>query len=322
MELVPRSVGELLTAGLALLRRTAGPLALVAMPFCVLELVLRDTLFGLLPLLVEGVTPETPIEDALRVLALVGAALSGLVVLLAFVTQSLSVAVSLRAAAAVFGQPLTPMETLRATAKRGLPIAGTTLLWFFAIILLGFVLPAALLAAVAYLTASSLVVVLGLPLWVVWFAAVMVVLGLRWAVWPQTLALEGLAGVRALRRSRQLMGPPGVVFYKNPKFRLSLLLLVYFVVQSAVQQLFLLPSLVRGFGQDPPFQDMSLWSMPLLWAVPLAFGQVATNALVLPLNGVLTTLFYFDLRVRYEGFDLDTQDEERSRASADGDVSS
>ena len=43
----------------------------------------------------------------------------------------------------------------------------------------------------------------------------------------------------------------------------------------------------------------------LLWALPLAFFQVATNALVLPLNGVISTLFYYDLRVRYEGFDLD-----------------
>ena len=72
MELVPRTVGELLTAGLALLRRTAGPMALLAMPFCVLELVLRDTIFGLLPILLEGVTPNTPVEDAFFVLLKLG----------------------------------------------------------------------------------------------------------------------------------------------------------------------------------------------------------------------------------------------------------
>lgn len=303
--MVPKSIGELLTDGLALLRKTALPIALIAMPFCVLELVVRDTIFGLLPVLLEGVTPETPIDEALALLGWLGLSVSALVLLLAFVTQTLSVAVTTRAAASLFGQALTPADVFRSVAGRGLGIAGTTLLWFVAIVAIGFVLPSAVLVAVVYLTASTLFAVLGGVLWLLWFVVVLIVLGLRWAVWPQVLALEGLTGRKALARSRALMGPEGVRFDQNPKFRLSLLLLIYFVVQSAVQQLFLLPTLLRGLDQSPPFSDMSLWSMGLLWAVPLAFGQVATNALVLPLNGVLSTLFYFDLRVRYEGFDLD-----------------
>jgi hypothetical protein len=80
-------------------------------------------------------------------------------------------------------------------------------------------------------------------------------------------------------------------------------------VQTTVQQLFLLPSMLRGIGQTPPFSDVSLWSMALYWSLPLAVLQVLTNALVLPLSGVLSTLFYFDVRVRHEGFDLEVGDE-------------
>jgi hypothetical protein len=308
MELVPRSIGELLTESLALLRRNAAPIALVAMPFCVLELVVRDSIFGLFPVLLHGVQPDTPLEDAARTLLVLTASISGLVLALAWITQGLSVAVTLRTRAAVFGDKPEPLAVLRDTLRRALPIAGTTLLWFVLITLFAFVVPGVVVVGAAFLTASTVVALLGSLLLMIWSVVIVVVLGLRWAVWPQVLALEGLAGPKALSRSRGLMGPEGVRFDQNPKFRLSVLMLVFFVVQSGVQQLFLLPSLIRGFSQSPPMSDVSLWSMPLLWALPLAFFQVATNALILPLNGVISTLFYYDLRVRYEGFDLDVDE--------------
>lgn len=310
MDLQPRSIGELLTDGLVHLRKTAVQVALLAMPFCVVELVVRDSIFGLLPILLEGVTPETPLREAGRTLALLGGAVAGLVLLLAFATQLLSVAITTHAAARVFGQQLAPMEVLTSTVKKSLGIIQTTLLWFLAVVLFGILIPGAVWFAAVFLTASTIVGLLASVLWLAWFVIVMILLGLRWAVWPQVFALEGLKGRAALSRSGRLMGPPGVRMSQNPKFRFSLLLLIYFVVQSAVQQLFLLPTMLRGIDQTPPFSDVSLWSMPLLWALPLAFFQVTTNALILPLNGVLSTLFYLDLRVRYEGFDLDDADRE------------
>lgn len=306
MDLQPRSVGELLSDALALLRRHLGRIALVALPFCALELVLRDAMFSLFPVLMKGVTPDAPLDEATAMLARVTTSGAVLGFALAVVSWMLTLATATMTAGALFHQALEPTDVLRGTLKHTGRVALTALLWFLSLLLLGVVLPTAVVGGLVFVTMSPLVLALSAIAGVVWFAVVMIGLGLRWALWPQAIALEGLAPVKALRRSTALMGPPGVRLSQNPKFRLSLLMLVYFAVQSAVQQLFMLPTMIEGFSQTPPFSgDTSLWSMPLYFGVPLALFQVVTNSVLLPLSGVLTTLFYFDVRVRYEGYDLE-----------------
>lgn len=311
MELQPRSTGELLSDGLALLRRHVGRMALVALPFCALELVLRDALMSLFPRLVGGMSVDTPLAEAGAVLLRVTMAGTALGFGLALVTWLLTLAATTLTAAALFGQKLDPSDVVKGTLKQSGRVAWTAALWFLAVLLVGVLLPLVLVGGLVWVTMSPLVAALGSVVGLVWFTVVMIGIGLRWALWPQLIALEGLWGTKALGRSRRLMGPPGVKLSQNPKFRLSVLLLVYFAVQSAVQQLFMLPTMVQGFSQSPPFSgDTSLWSLPLYFGVPLALFQVASNSLLLPLSGVLATLFYFDVRVRYEGYDLDVGDEE------------
>lgn len=306
MELQPRTVGELLSDALALLRRHAGPIALLALPFCALELVLRDAMFSLLSSVTGGLTLDAPMVEVRDALARLFAGTIGLGFVVAVLSWLLSLGVTTMTAGTLFGQRLEPLTVARGTLRHTARVVLTALLWFATIGLVGVVLPTGVIIGLAFMTLDPLALgfvgVLGFS----WFVVVLIAVGLRWALWPQAIALEGRSAVQALRRSSALMGPPGVRLAQNPKFRLSLLLLVYFMVQTAVQQLFLLPTLVTGFSQTPPFSgDLSLWSLPLYLAVPLALAQVASNSLLLPLNGILSTLFYFDLRVRHEGYDLD-----------------
>lgn len=306
MELQPRSVGELLSDALALLRRHARAIALVALPFCALELVLRDALFSLFPAVTEGLAFDASIDEATDAVARLTTVGMTLGFALAVLSWLLTIATSTLTAGALFGQRLEPVAVLRGSLRYSGRVVLTALLWFLTLGLAGVALPTAVVVGMVFVTLDPIAIALVGLLGLVWFVVVMIAVGLRWALWPQALALEGLSTVQALRRSSKLMGPPGVKLAQNPKFRLSLLLLVYFAVQSAVQQLFMLPTMVQGFSQTPPFSgDTSLWSLPLYVGVPLALLQVASNSLLMPLSAVLSTLFYFDLRVRYEGYDLD-----------------
>lgn len=306
MELQPRGVGELLSDAFALLRRHARRIALVALPFCALELVLRDALFALFPAVSRGLAFDATLDEATAVLARLTTAGMTLGFALAVLSWLLTIAATTMTAGALFGQRLEPMAVLRGTLRYLGRVVLTALLWFTTLGLVGVLLPTALVVGMVFITLDPIAIALAGLVAIVWFVVVMIVVGLRWALWPQVMALEGRSAVQALRRSSALMGPPGVRLTQNPKFRLSLLLLVYFAAQSAVQQLFMLPTMVQGFAQVPPFSgDTSLWSLPLYFGVPLALLQVASNSLLLPLSGVLSTLFYFDLRVRYEGYDLD-----------------
>lgn len=309
MELQPRSVGELLSDALALLRRHARLVALVALPFCALELVLRDALFSLFPALSDSVAFDASLDEATAVLArlttaglTLGFALSVLGWLLALATSTLT-------AGALFGQRLEPMAVARGALRHIGRVLLTGIVWFLTLGLAGVAAPAALVVGLVFITIDPVALFVAGLVGLLWAVVVFVSVSLSWALWPQVMALEGLSSLQALRRSRRLMGPAGVPLSQSPKFRLSLLVLVYFAVQSAVQSLFLLPTLAQGLGQTPPFSgDTSLWSMPLYFGVPLALLQVASNSLLLPLSAVLSTLFYFDVRVRYEGYDLDVAD--------------
>ncbi len=306
MELQPRSVGEILSDALALLRRHVKLIALVALPFCALELILRDALFSLFPRLTAGLAPDAPLEGLGATLLQVMTTGLALGVALAVVSWLLTIAATTVTAGALFGQRLEPLTVLRGSLRQAGRVTLTALLWLATLALVGVVLPVVVAGGLSWLTMSPLVLAISSLLALGWFAFVMVALGLRWALWPQAIALEGLGARQALRRSTTLMGPAGVRFAQNPKLRLSVLMLVYFAVQSAVQQLSMLPTMVQGFSQTPPFSgDTSLWAMPLYFSVPLALFQVGSNSVLLPLSGILTTLFYFDLRVRYEAYDLD-----------------
>ena len=56
--------------------------------------------------------------------------------------------------------------------------------------------------------------------------------------------------------------------------------------------------------------------MPLWFIVPFGAIEVLANALVVPFTSLLMTLFYFDLRVRFEGYDLTPESSSSSSSSS------
>lgn len=104
---------------------------------------------------------------------------------------------------------------------------------------------------------------------------------LRWALWTPALFVEGRRGGEALARSAQLV--------RGAMGRLSLLLLAFGLLQ------FTLDAGLRALLPNV------LGDLP--WLSALAAGVPA--ALLAPLNPALLTLFYFDGRIRHEGFDLE-----------------
>jgi hypothetical protein len=121
------------------------------------------------------------------------------------------------------------------------------------------------------------------------------------------VAIEGLSGWKAVKRSSQLVRyDPGLGILYWGEMRLSFLLLPLFVIEMLVLSLTSLPVTLQqineilrhgGGGQiaAPPDSTVILSEILTFLAV----------SLLLPLYSIATTLFYYDVRIRREGFDLE-----------------
>jgi hypothetical protein len=109
-----------------------------------------------------------------------------------------------------------------------------------------------------------------------------------WAVCTPALLVEDLGPLKALGRSRRLVRrrwwPVAAVLL------VSNILVV--VVGSALQGLF---GAVDGFSSHPA---------ELLGVLAVVLGAIVTSMLVQPFTAAVTTVLYYDLRVRHEGYDL------------------
>ena len=108
-----------------------------------------------------------------------------------------------------------------------------------------------------------------------------------WAVATPALLLEDRRAWRALQRSRQLV--------RGRWWSTVAVLLLVLLLTGIVQAVFvgLLAGLVSVSDNDAA------------QAVADALAQTASSALATPLSAAVTTVLYFDLRVRKEGFDVE-----------------
>lgn len=117
-----------------------------------------------------------------------------------------------------------------------------------------------------------------------------VIMWLRYSLAMPACVVEGLSTRQAIRRSIDLsVGSRGRIFV--------LWLLVY-VIRLLFGILFGFPFIILGLKH--PGQ-----ALPLIW---LAVSEVAaffTNTLIGPIYSTGLTLFYYDLRIRKEGFDIE-----------------
>jgi membrane-anchored glycerophosphoryl diester phosphodiesterase (GDPDase) len=121
------------------------------------------------------------------------------------------------------------------------------------------------------------------------------------------LALEGLSGWKAVKRSAALVRyDPGLGFLYWGEMRLSFLLLPLFIIELMILMLTSLPLTLHQIGEvmrhgsggqiAPPPDSVMILSQILTFLA---------GSLILPLYSIATTLFYYDIRIRREGFDLE-----------------
>ena len=300
----PRGIGELLSDAVALLRRHFAAMYVLALPFCAVDLLAREggasAFAGL-----RKIASDPSKLDVTVVLRLMSQGALGLALIL-FSTLTLTLlaaGVTRHTASAYEGRKLEARDALSAMAQRGAPLVVTALLFLLPVVgvavfvvgvgLLGF-LAGEIVGTATMVGASGLAVVL------------VVVLGVRWLAYTQPVVLEGLWGPAALTRAAELVAGRGLPFFQGPKFRISVLYVVVLLLSFTLQSLFVLPRLGMAWAHGATVQDgmPPLASLPVWLMLPLGMVEVLTNALFVGFSSILTTLFYFDLRVRFEGLDL------------------
>jgi len=177
-------------------------------------------------------------------------------------------------------------------------LIGTMILWF--ILVFGILALFGIGAAVAVpslammglggvFTGIIVVVVVILAVWI------FTTLFLNWLLADKVVVLEQIAWMKALRRSKELMkGRTEPGFWKSIKTKASLIIIVGFLIGIGINLLFQLPGVVLGIVFPGGI---------VVNTVQGVLNMVATS-LATVYTAIAMILFYYDIRVRKEGFDL------------------
>jgi len=177
-------------------------------------------------------------------------------------------------------------------------LIGTLILWSIIVFgipaLLGIVaavaVPSLAMMGLGGITAGIIaVVVVILAIWI--FATLL----LNWLLVDKVVVLEEIGWMKALRRSKELMkGRTEPGFWKSIKSKASLIILVGFLIGIGIHLLFQLPGVVLGILFPGGIVITTVQGVLNMVAVSLATAYTA----------IAMILFYYDIRVRKEGFDL------------------
>jgi hypothetical protein len=120
---------------------------------------------------------------------------------------------------------------------------------------------------------------------------------LNWLLVDKVVVLEDKAWFKALRRSTELMkSRTEQGFWKRPKNKAGLILLLGFLIGIGIHLLFQVPGLLgRMFV---PIGTTVTWQ-----TVQQILNVVATS-LAAVFTAIAMILYYYDIRLRSEGFDL------------------
>jgi hypothetical protein len=118
---------------------------------------------------------------------------------------------------------------------------------------------------------------------------------LNWLLADKVVVLEESGWMKALRRSKELMkGRTEPGFWKSIKTKASLIILVGFLIGIGIHLLFQLPGVILGIVFREGLVVTTVQGVLNMVAVSLATAYTA----------IAMILFYYDIRVRKEGFDL------------------
>jgi MFS family permease len=118
---------------------------------------------------------------------------------------------------------------------------------------------------------------------------------LNWMLVDKVVVLEDKGWMKALRRSKELMNSrtePG--FWKRPKNKAGLILVLGFLIAVGIQLTFQLPGIILTIVA--PGSLMATTVIGLLKIISTSLATVFTATAMI--------LFYYDIRLRKEGFDL------------------
>ena len=131
---------------------------------------------------------------------------------------------------------------------------------------------------------------------------------MRLMVTVPALAIERLSGWKSIQRSSKLVRyDPGLGFLYWGEMRLSFLLLPLFIIELLILSLTALPLAVHDFGEVVRHGAVggSFNAPPDAVNIATQILMFLAGSLILPLYSIATTLFYYDIRIRREGFDLE-----------------
>jgi hypothetical protein len=303
----PRSTGEIISDAVYGLRRSFAVIFTLAVPFCAIDLFLREAGGSFLLQVTAKIDPLHADLSALD--GTLPAVAAGIGFLLAsFFTQSL-----LNGAVLAVGddlcwrRPVSVKAALARLAERGAPLILTSMLFLLVITVASTVVmavPMGLSFAIAVAADFIPLIVIGTVVAILLMLAAVIVLTLRWSLYAPAVVVEDRSMFAALSRSSALTAARGLPFFETPKFRLSVLLLVGLALSGVLQSLFFAPRLVLAAVTGWSFANGAmpgLAQMPIWFMVPFGLLEIVTNAAVIPFSGLLLSFFAFDLRVRYEG---------------------
>lgn len=133
------------------------------------------------------------------------------------------------------------------------------------------------------------------------------VIFMRLMVIVPAVALEELSGWKAVKRSSTLVRyDPGLGILYWGEMRLSFLLLPLFIIELLLASVTFLPLILYQVSETVQHGSTGQSGSPPDTIV--IFSQVLvflSSAFILPLYSIATALFYYDVRIRREGFDLE-----------------
>ena len=146
---------------------------------------------------------------------------------------------------------------------------------------------------------SSILIGLGLMVCIipgVWLA-------LSWLLVSEVVVLEGLKPWAALERSRELMRvktDKGLV--RNNVTKASVIILIMFILGAVAGAIVTIPLIIMAVIQGASHQAVGHFG---IFQIVQGLLTSVVHAAVAPIGVVAMILFYYDIRIRKEGFDLE-----------------
>ena len=191
-------------------------------------------------------------------------------------------------------------ESFTAVRPKLWKVIGTEALKFvlLAALTVGFVVIGILIQLVgslifAFLNMPALAVIL-IVLTSIFGVVVFFYLMLVWLLADKIVILENLSGWKALQRSRELMGKIAKLsYFERPMMKASFILLVSSIIGIGIHYIFQIPEAIIEaiFGAG-------------MLSILFSLIEIPINALVAAYMGASMILFYYDIRIRKEGYDL------------------